>query len=350
VVGTYPENIADDGKVTTAGHDKIEIVEIKIDSITVKVIKPEHPLSIDDMRDIAPANINTNKFNDPDNKIDALDPNNDSDYDKRPNMTETQKKTDPLNQKNFYPWIYETPQGIKMEEAGFIYIPAIDGNGGFWMSQYQARAAGNRVTVSSDNFSNFINTHFTVLNDEVASGFNSFDPSGTPLYSVVFKKYENNDTQYMGVYGFEAASILDNSQVKDGWSTSLPSDKEYEHAYKLMDKSGADSVKNGELYLDPQVEEDYSRSVYELLDSSHEFTNTLVKLDGFVKPSYWSASPLMPASDELAKDGSTIRGKIGSNDPYALSIRRDTQMDLRFGIAWGDSTRIGFRAASDYIK
>jgi hypothetical protein len=279
--------------------------------------------------------------------IDALDPMNDSDEDKRPNLTETQKGTDPLDPKSFYPWIYETPQGKKMVEAGFVYVPAIDANGGFWMSKYEARATNADVVPNYGNFNEFVNNHFSVLNEEKASGFDSGNSSGIDLFTVVFT---NDKDPYRGVYGFEAASILDNSQVKDGWAISLPSDKMYEHAYKLMGISGADTVTNGIIYTDGQVEEDYSRNVYELLNDTHEFTNTLVRLDGFVKPNYWTGELLAPPEDEGAIAGSATSGQIGSNDPYALAIKRKNGMDLRYGISWGDSKRIGFRAASKYIK
>ncbi len=116
----------------------------------------------------------------------------------------------------------------------------------------------------------------------------------------------------------------------------------------MNEQNGA--VTNGILYVDGQVEEEYTTSVYDLQNSTHEFSNTLVKLDGFTKPASWTGTLLSPPSDEGAIAGSATSGQTGSNEPYALAILRNDGVDIRFGISWGDSTRIGFRAASDYIK
>jgi len=298
-----------------------------------------------------PANTHVRKdgtaYDNPD-VIDALDPMNDSDMDKRPNLTETQKKTDPLDPKSFYPWIYETPKGKKMVEAGFRYVPAIDANGGFWMSQYEARATTTPVNPTYDNdFNSFVTKNFTVLNEESITGFTGGNSSGINLYTVVFN---NEGEPYRGIYGFEAAAVLQESQIDGGWKIGLPSLKEYEHLLKLMNVSGADSATNGILYNDGQVEEDYTTKIYDLFNSVHEFTNTLIKLDGFVKPDWITGDVIMPQADEGAIAGSASNGITGSNDPYALAIKRNNGVDFRFGISWGDSTRIGFRAASDYIK
>ncbi len=290
---------------------------------------------------------NTHHKDNPD-VIDALDPMNDSDMDKRPNRPETVKGYDPLDPNSFYPWIYETKKGKKMVEAGFVYVPAIDENGGFWMSQYEARATQEVVAPDYGNFSNFVNSHFKVLNEDSASGYDSANSSGIDLYKVAFN---NNGSAYRGVYAFEAAAILDDSQIDGGWSTTLPSIKEYEQALKLFSVSGeSDTVKNGVIYTDGQVEEDYSRKVYDLRNSVHEFTSTLVKIDGFNRPEWWSGELYRPASDEGAIAGSATNGQTGANDPYAVVIKRNNATDIRFGISYGDTNRIGFRAASNYIK
>ena len=290
---------------------------------------------------------NTRHKDNPD-VIDALDPYNDSDTDKRPNLTETQKGFDPLDPKSFYPWIYETPQGKKMVDAGFIYVPAIDENGGFWMSQYEARATANPVVPNYEPFSDFVNSHFSVMNDSKANGFTGANSSGIDLYTV---KFDNNSSSYRGMYAFEAAAILDNSQVQDGWKTGLPAIKQYEQVLKLYGASNEiDTVKNGVLYTDGQVEEDYTRQIHELTNSVHEFTHDLVKVDGFVKPDWWTGKLYTPAPDEGAIAGSATNGQTGSNDPYAVVIKRNDGADIRFGISYGDTKRIGFRAATDYIK
>ncbi len=290
---------------------------------------------------------NTHHTDNPD-VIDALDPMNDSDMDKRPNKTETIKGTDPLDPKSFYPWIYETPMGKKMVEAGFEYVPAIDDKGGFWISKYEARAISDSVvTPDYGNFNDFVNSHFKVLNADLASGFESANSSGIELFRVA---YNNSNDAYRGIYAFEAAAVIDASQIKDGYKTQLPSIQQYEHLVKLNNVSGADTVTNGILYSDGQVEEDYSRKVYELKNGVHEFTKTLVKVDGFTKPNWFSGEFYHPAGDEGAIAGSASSGNTGANDPYADVIKRADGVDIRFGISYGDSTRIGFRAASDYIK
>ncbi len=288
---------------------------------------------------------NTHHTDSPD-VIDALDPMNDSDTDKRPNKTETDKGYDPLDPNSFYPWIYETPEGKKMIDEGYTYIPAIDDNGGFWMTQYEARNTESPVVLNIDDFGAFVNAHFSVLNDETAAGFTTANSSGIALNQAIFN---NTNPVYRGIYGFEAAAILDNSQVEGGWATNLPEMKQYLHVLKLMNEQNG-AVTNGILYVDGQVEEEYTTSVYDLQNSTHEFSNTLVKLDGFTKPASWTGTLLSPPSDEGAIAGSATSGQTGSNEPYALAILRNDGVDIRFGISWGDSTRIGFRAASDYIK
>ncbi len=333
VLGTYESDIASDGKVVSANGTPIK--DRTLDVTT--------PLSIADFDGKTAANIHQGKF---ENTIDALDPTNDSDYDQRPNITETQKGTDPLDQKSFYPWIYETDEGKKMIDKGYTYIPAINDEGGFWMTQYEARNTEIPVVLNIDDFGAFVNAHFNVLNDETAVGFTTANSSGIALNQAVFN---NTNPVYKGIYGFEAAGILDNSQVEGGWATNLPQMKQYLHVLKLMGEQ-SDAVTNGVLYVDGQVEETYTTSVYDLKNSTHEFSKTLVKLDGFVKPTSWTGTLLSPPADEGAIAGSATSGQTGANEPYALAIIRNDGEDIRFGISWGDSTRIGFRAASDYIK
>ncbi len=92
--------------------------------------------------------------------IDAKDKYNDSDGDERPNVTEKDAGTDPLNggiapkstvldadtkadiqNKAYTAWITQTPDGDKLVKAGFVYVPKgkHDNNKyGFWMSKYLA--------------------------------------------------------------------------------------------------------------------------------------------------------------------------------------------------------------------
>jgi len=333
VLGTYESDIDNSGKVISANGTPIKD----------RTLDVETPLSITDWADSTAADIHQGNF---ENTIDALDPTNDSDYDERPNATETKKGTDPLDQKDFYPWIYETEQGLKMIDAGYTYVPGIDTNGGFWMSQYEARATNTPVTFDTNDFGAFVNEHFSVLTGETATGFTSANSSGIALNQVAFN---NVGEAYRGIYGFEAAAVLDASTVDGGWTTNLPLLKQYEHVLKLIAATDDGSIQNGILYQDGLAAENYQTSVFDLGNSVHEFTKSLVKLDGFVVPSWWTGTLLSPPADEGAIAGSATSGQTGANEPYALAIKRNDGTDIRFSISYGDSTRIGFRAASDYI-
>jgi len=91
-----------------------------------------------------------------DGVIDAKDVTNDSDGDNRTNIAEKNRGTDPLysgtnyddkdltpgaqndiNSQAYYPWIVQTPDGKKMVDAGFTYVPKADSKG-FWMAKYLA--------------------------------------------------------------------------------------------------------------------------------------------------------------------------------------------------------------------
>jgi hypothetical protein len=286
--------------------------------------------------------------------IDALDPMNDSDEDKRPNLTETQKGTDPLDPNSFYPWIYETPKGKAMEKAGFVYVPAIDANGGFWMSRYEAQKTTESIAFNTDDFGKFVNEHFVSISNGALSGFDRGNDSGINLFKVNF----TDGNEFMdGLYGFEAAYVLDHSQISGGWATSLPTLQQYEHVAKLTAASNDASATNGILYNDGQVEFDYSRKIDGLKNSVDEFTKTLVKLDGFKANQYpWLTSSVdVPRNGRGAIAGSATNQVTGANAPYAIAIKGTQDngadiIDLHYSISYGDSEYIGFRAASDYIK
>ncbi len=355
VVGTYPDNIdpsEESGKVISAGENKIPL---KTGTDGLVVLDVEKPLSIADMGDTRPANLHHNKFTDPGDKIDALDPMNDSDYDQRPNASEVNHKpdaTDPLDQNSKYLWIYETPDGKVMESNNFVYVPALDERGGFWMSKYEARKVLNAPLTATGIDNAFISSHFKFLNGDPATGFNSFDPSGIPLSKVYFS--EAGD-KMIGMYAFEAAYILDNSQLPDTETKiGLPTLRQFEYTLKLVNATDDNTVKNTLFYYDPNVEETYSRKLYELKGGVKEFTNTLIQLATFVKPSWIITDNIYrPPVNEGAIVGSATNGSIGAAQPYAVAIEGNGFLDLRFSIAYGDNTAnsaIGFRAASGYIK
>lgn len=333
VVGTYESDINTDGKVITANGTPIKDGTLDIAA----------PISIKDWGEKTPANIHKNSLTDPGDKIDALDPMNDSDYDKRPNKIETEKKTDPLDQKSFYPWIYETPQGIVMEQNGFIYVPAINGDGGFWMSSYEARPV-NIIATPTIDFPAIVQKYFKMITGETPSGFTTANPSGTTLSTINFINTLNS---VVGIYGFEAAYMLDNSQIANTWAIGLPSIKQYTHVIKLL---SSNEIGNSIVYYDPQVEEYYTRNIYELQSGVKEFTNTIVnlpyletKIDGM---------DVRENPEGLAYAGSTINNTVGLVSKTALAIIGNGFIDLRYSISYADNGdfAIGFRAASDYIK
>ena len=292
--------------------------------------------------------------------IDALDPMNDSDQDKRPNLTETQKGTDPLDPNSFYPWIYETPKGKKMVEAGFDYVPGgfdVDGDGinegGFWLARYEARSAGNVVTPNIDNLSAYLNSKFTVINAATATGYITTPPgrSDTALFTAI---YQAEGTSMTGMYPFEAAAILDASPIDGGEAIKLPSNKQWEQVMRIYNPQ-TQTVANDILGIDGNVEEDYVRNVYEIIGGKREFTSSMVKLDSFVKPTWWDVSTISTNLDPTkAGAGIVVRddqsGTGFEQDSYAVIIRDGKVMDLKYGPAFGETGIIGFRAASDYIK
>jgi hypothetical protein len=360
VVGTYVDNIADGGKVTTAGENKIAIKDGTLDLDT--------PISIADWGTQEPANIHKNTFTEPVDVIDALDPMNDSDYDLRPNKNEKTNSTDPLDQNSKYLWIYEKPAGIAMVNAGYTYIPGgfdLDGDGakenGFWMAKYEARGADS-ATASIDNLSQYINAKFSVINATNASGYvtSAALASGEALFLPV---YNADSAAITGMYGYEAASLVDQTQVENGVATKLPSNKQYAHTIKLIKAYKLNNVKNSLLGYDDNVEENYERQIFEVMSNNQEFTSDLVKLDEFDEqnvPSWWGVlKTFYNDSDKAAASTDALVNPdagLGINqDPYAVIIRGDidstgvVKMDLRYGVTFGEKGDIGFRAASDYV-
>ena len=346
VIGTYTDDIdpaADSGKVITAGHGAYEIENGKL--------KLDHPLTIDEWGDKEPANLHHNSVTDPSDKIDALDPMNDSDYDKRPNKSEKDKATDPLDQLSKYPWIYETPQGRIMEQNNFVYVPAIDDRGGFWMSKWEAKKIADApLTPSAGDYdATFVSKHFRLISGDPANGYNNLNASGIDLFKVNFNE---TGEKMVGMYAFEAAYILDHSQIPNADTTiGLPTLRQFEHALKLVNAKHDNTVQNSIFFYDANVEEDYQRNIFELNAPNREFTATLVPLANFVKPD-WVTGTIVKDGD-TAINGAAVAGNIGATDPNAVAIKGVDKTILLFSISYGDNSStkaIGFRAASDYIK
>ncbi len=370
VLGTFLDNLNPDGKVTSAGENK---TPIKDNNNSIKVLDVENPISIADWGDRNASNIHVNSFTDPGNKIDAFDPMNDSDYDERPNKSETNYEpdaTDPLDQKSAYPWIYETPKGIAMEGAGFTYVPGkfdLDGDGakenGFWMSRYEARSAGEIIATDIANFSTYINDKFSVINAVSANGYITVSP-GSSSATLTTAMFTPNGESMTGMYPFEAVAILDTntSQVEGGDTIKLPSNKQWEHVIKVYNTL-SQKVENTKEGYDPNVPESYGknsqddvRKIYEIFGSKREITSSMVRLDGFTtQPTWWDVTSISRNTDPTkAGAGIVVRNDqsgIGiEQDAYAVIIRDGKVMDLKYGPAFGEDGIVGFRAASAYLE
>jgi hypothetical protein len=186
---------------------------------------------------------NSNSSDSPD-KIDALDPTNDSDGDGRPNASEKAKSKDPLDYNSTYPWITETVDGVKMIAAGFEYIPKGSSDGkGFWMGKYEASfvAASGESKVDFNTSSNNIVTNKTKI---------------------------------------EATTLIDNSQVsgltRGDYNISLPLYSQYEDLFRVGNGfDGADKcLKIKNLFYDPNVPSLYSTKICELKSNDELIKNS----------------------------------------------------------------------------
>ncbi len=393
VVGTWKgrETIAEDGNVTTADHKNYTI-----ENGTLKV---DAPISIADFDGKTPANIHQNKFTDPSDKIDALDPMNDSDFDTKQNKTEQDDETNPLNTLDRKPWIYETTEGVIMEKAGFAYIPGgfdVDGfevEAGYWMATKEARSTTETVDGSSIN-ADFVTDTFKLFNSEgIPSGISAIN-SINPLVKVDFN---TTGTKQANIFAFEAAFMASASAPTNKWATSLPTDKQWTHMVKLMinnvtnwsgaigfsnlKEGGAYSVENSILGYDTNVEERYKRDLLEVADGNAEWTRTLIDKDiptpGMadfaqikeldILPDWW-----LPIVNNVTLNDTTnigiyinIGGRFVSVDTpsdYLVMTRGGSDNEVLTqednGIATADfgyglnyqNANIGFRAASEYVK
>jgi hypothetical protein len=362
VVGTYEGDIAPDGKVTTAGNKQYPIK----DGLLV-VDNKNKAISIADFEGKTPANIHKNAITDPDDKIDALDPMNDSDYDKRPNIKEKEKETDPLDQKSFYPWIYETPVGKVMEKAGFVYIPGgfdLDGDGtnesGFWMAKYEARGT-EAATIAVGPLQTFVNKHFK----PTTSHYRNDDApiSGEAPFIPVYNT--STGASLSGMRPYEMAALVDTYQISDvidgntttaGEKIMLPLNKQYAHVLKLIDNDKVDRVKNSTLGYDINVEEGYTREIFEISSGKREITRDLTKLiDLQTYPVWWNIDEIQRSDKNKAAAGTNVftaidTGEGMEQDDYAIIIRDGKKFNLRYGVTFAEKEYNGFRAASEYLK
>ena len=405
VVGTFYDNsttddIDENGTVTTAGGQAYQIVNRNI-----KVENNNSAITIAEWGDRKPQNRHFNPKipNSPDNYgefgltensvIDALDPFNDSDYDDRPNYNEIKHNlaTDPLDKNSTYPWIYETVDGKKMVDAGLIYVPAIDGKGGFWVSVKEARVTATDITDANSIQANSV--------------FKLFETEGVP--SSITASTDNNShnianfksgTKLTNIYPLDAAFIAEKSApagIPATWKLSLPTDSQWTHMVKLIINNNAKNwngaslksedkytLENSVLKYDANIEEKYARNIEELAASNAEWTRTVITKDknfpqGTVGFDGDRVKNLFPQSWLPKQDGVILKedsgvgiyikidGRFTNNTNgtnYIVFTRGGADhenltkedngiatADFGYGLDYKNAN-IGFRAASGYIK
>lgn len=385
IVGTYQnETITEAGDVVTAGHG---IYDIENENLKVA-----HPISVSEWGDNKPANIHKNKFTDPNDLIDALDPMNDSDWDTKQNIVEKTDGTKPLNKLDRNAWIYETPDGQRMVESGYIYVPAIDDKGGFWIGVKEARTANVDITdpipagLAGQTFVYFGTENF-------AADINPpSDVNSHKLLSAAGTVKVNN------IYPMDAAFIATQStpaDVPSEWQLSLPTDSQWTHVIKLIIHDTTNfngtalkttdryQVANSVLRYDSNVEENYNRVIDEMAAGNAEWTRTLYNKTGknmpqgtsgfdetrvqAIFPEWW-----LPTLENKILGRNTnigiyinIDGRFsnstsatnyvvmtrGGSDNENLTIEDNgvSTADFGYGLDFRNPN-IGFRAASGYIK
>ena len=193
------------------------------------------------------SNANKNKCTSPaktNGVVDALNNSNDSDGDGRPNDKEYahDPKTDPLNAGHepnatdaeaeqdiqdgfYYPWITQTPDGKKMVNAGFVYVPKSDSHG-FWIAKYEARPETRAGRTNNQRFDTDSGTATNnLLNTEAATKVSNSKIDGQSSYTI----YLPVKAQYEDIFkvntGWNGHCIKIKNSVGDA---NMPKDKEYE--------------------------------------------------------------------------------------------------------------------------
>jgi hypothetical protein len=225
-------------------------------SVATDAINANNLNGVSDDRCQSPANLNSSDIPD---IIDALDKTNDSDGDQRPNINEKEKGTDPLyagscssdsnltacaqndiDTKAYYPWITQTPDGQKMVEAGFVYVPKADSKG-FWVSKYEARCQDGSNSCSNDDV-------------------------------VVFKNF-NNTSSRNNLEIDVAKELVTNSSIADtDYSLILPMRSQYQDIFKVKSGTGNTNciiIKNS--VGDANMPKNAQDEICEITDSNKEF-------------------------------------------------------------------------------
>lgn len=308
------------------------------------------------------------------------------------------------------PFITETAKGKVMRDNHFVYIPGgfdVDGDGivegGFWIAQYEARSAGTDLNLSADsNISAIIKNNFKAFD---GTGFGEdintstyFNGSATDAgLSPIQVTFNNTDTSKSNISALGAILSLKHSQITDGYTFSLPLEKQWMQLVKLAINNpqnwtggmGTGVLKeelvfaNGLLGNDTNVDANYTATVYELAGGLSEWTRGVFKASDRIAganiqsyqeinsskiPTWWL--PKLQDSNNTLTTAGGYYGGIGTspvedqninasgnnNGAYAVTARGGQSLNSGISASWvqygfGSKLQdIGFRGASVYIK
>ena len=336
-------------------------------------------------------------------KIDALDPTNDSDGDGQANVYESScSEGNATDMDKFCPYIHTTEDAVAMIDLGYAYVPGgfdVDGDGtterGFWMSRYQARRDENTSLISSEEvtetvgiINNYISEKFKVVNknvQELAYMEEKLDPTSVLAGSHLLfdeKKIKtlkriSSFTPYLAEVSMSKhALITQNGKILD-LNVTIPTHKQYVHVKKLLDADlahGGDGrhIRNGLLGIDPSVPIfDYTIVIDEFGETKKEYVRNMVQLVGvsedtkglnefnFSKDAkeWWEVNA---SKFKRSPDGASSTQDLGfgigvEKDPYAVIVRGGGIMDLTLGVSGADTDEddtdgVSFRAATPYFE
>ena len=332
--------------------------------------------------------------------INALDPSNDSDGDGQANIKENNcTEGNPKDATKICPYETNSTRGDILRELGYVYVPGgfdVDGDGkkegGFWMSEYQARKSGTVipseiVSETIGNVNQYISKEFKVVNKNIAEtsyADKSLDETlVTALNELSFKAIDAVDwnTRIVDYSPLFALTALLKVEVKDtdlnvlDMNFTLPTHKQYVQVKMLLDadRNGdgdGTQVKNGVLGVDINVPLDgYQINIREFGSQYREFVRNLIQLRDTEKVLtfdtndlnksenlWWSVDLGDPIKFQHYLSGyahSKIDLKYGTGevDPYAVIVRGGDVLDIKQGVTATSSANngIGFRAATDYL-
>jgi len=166
-------------------------------------------------------------------------------------------------------WIFNSPQGIAMINAGFVYVPGgwdVNGDGviepGFWLSKYQASATATPVVISPNVIDYLAGTAAngyadgmqvynpatkqfdqTLCSDgtDLAPGatpagcrHNNYLKAGNAAIAVNRVQFVNSAVPLVNVSAVEAMAAVADSQIVGGVPISLPSELQWMQVVQLL--------------------------------------------------------------------------------------------------------------------